>query len=136
MTRLYREDRLPLRLEDVVGIFTVGVSWRVVVADGEWNGGTGVHIAQLVTNNGGTADFRSALPDYLGEVAPAVKELHERAGDTIQGTEETHLVVVHQVGDHLTDLVLADTVTDVLAVSTTVNASIMGLARSLSNILL
>ena len=131
MAHLYREHWLALGFEDVVGIFTVGVSWRVVVADGERNRGIGVHIAQLVTNNRGTADFRSALPDDLGEMAPAVKELHERAGDTIQGTEETHLVVVHQVGDHLADVVLADTVTDVLAVSTTVNASVMGLARSL-----
>ena len=128
MTRLYREDWLSLRLEDVVGIFTVGVPWRVVVADGERNGGIGVHVAQLVTNNGGTADFRGALPDNLGEMAPAVKELHERAGDTVQGTEEAHLVVVHQVGDHLTDVVLADTVTDVLAVTTTVNASILGVS--------
>ena len=128
MTHLYREHWLALRFEDVVGIFTVGVSWRVVVADGERNGGTGVHIAQLVTNNGGAADFRSALPDDLGEVAPAVKELHDRAGDTIQGTEETHLVVVHQVGNHLTDVVLADTVTNVLAVSTAVNASAMGVS--------
>ena len=119
------------RLQNVVGVFPVGVSGWAVVADGERHGFAGIDVAQAIAHDGGTANLLGVLPDNLGEVTPAVKELHERAGDTIQGTEETHLVVVHQVGDHLADVVLADTVTDVLAVSTTVNASVMGLARSL-----
>ena len=113
---------MSLRLEDVIGIFTDGVSSRIVVADGEREGRSGIHVAQLIAHDGGTSDLRGALPDDLAEVTPAIEELHEGTGEAVQSTEEAHLIVVHQVGDHLADVVLIDTVPDVLTIATTVNA--------------
>lgn len=108
-------------LEDVVGIFAVGIACRTVVTDGKGKGLAGVDFTQVVAHDGSTADLLGALPDDLGEVTPAVKKLHERASNTVQGGEEAHLLVVHQIGDHLTDVVSRDTVSDILTVSTTIN---------------
>lgn len=115
------------RLQNVVGVFPVGVSGWAVVADGERHGFAGIDVAQAIAHDGGTANLLGVLPDNLGEVTPAVKELHERGGKTVEGSEEAHLVVVHQVGDHLTDAVRRDTVADVLAVATSVDAPIKAL---------
>lgn len=112
------------RFQNVVGVFPVGVSSWAVVADGEGQRIAGINVAQAVAHDRGTANLLGALPDDLGEVTPAVKEFHERGGKTVESSEEAHLIVVHQVGDHLADVVRGDTVADVLTVATTVDVPI------------
>ena len=108
--------------QDVGGVLAVVVTGGRVVAHGErYVGATGV--AERVADNGGAANFLSALPDDLGEVAPSVEVGHVGAGGTVEFGEVHHLAVVHQVGDHLTDRGLLNTVSDVLTVATAVNGT-------------
>lgn len=66
----------------------------------------------------------SGLPDDLGEVAPLVEVAHARGGSTVGGREVFDLLVVHQVGDHDTDIASLDTVANVLTVATASNGAI------------
>lgn len=66
--------------------------------------------------------MRGSLPDDLREVTPALEQSHAGAVCAVQVVEEALLVVVHQVGDHLSNLVLLHPVPDVLTVPTTVDA--------------
>lgn len=127
ISNLCLENGLSHRLENVVGILPTGVSCRVVIADGERKGLAGIDVAQAVTHDSGASHLGRGLPDDLGEVTPAVEQRHDRAGQSVKVGEEAHLVVVHQVGDHLADVALLDTVTNVLTVATAVNAPAQGL---------
>lgn len=127
ISNLCLEYGLSDRLENVVGILPAGVSCRVVIADGERKGSAGIDVAQAVTHDSGASHLGRGLPDDLGEVTPTVEQRHDRAGQSVQVGEEAHLVVVHQVGDHLADVALLDTVTNVLTVATAVNAPAQGL---------
>lgn len=64
-----------------------------------------------------------ALPDNLGEVAPLLEVGHAGVGLAVGGREVADLVVVHQVADHNTDLVLLHTVANVLTVATASNGA-------------
>lgn len=88
-----------------------------------------IDVAQAVTHDSGASHLGRGFPDDLGKVTPAVEQLHEGAGQAVQVGEEAHLVVVHQVGDHLADVVLLHTVADVLTVTTAVNAPVQALVN-------
>lgn len=126
ISNLCREHGLSERLEHIVGIFPTGISCRVVIAHSERKGSAGIDVAQAVTHDSGASHLGRGLPDDLGEVTPAVKQRHERAGQAVQVGEEAHLIVVHQVGDHLANVALLDTVANVLTVTTAVNAPVQG----------
>jgi hypothetical protein len=64
-----------------------------------------------------------ALPHNLREVAPVVEVRHIRVSLTVQAFEIGKLVVVHQVGDHGPDVVGVNTVTNVLAISASVDVT-------------
>lgn len=115
-----------IRLQHVITIFTTNVThWRVV-ANGEWQGFGGINVAQRVADHSGTANVGGRLPDDLTEVAPLVEVGHARVGFTVRGGEELDLIVVHQVGDHNTDVAGLNTVTDVLTVTAASNGTARG----------
>lgn len=114
---------LSYRFQDVVGIFTVVVTRRRVVADGERQRRAGVNVAQAVAHHGRAADVGGALPDDLGEMAPLLEVGHARARLTVGDREVADLVVVHQVGDQHANLVILHTVSNVLTVTTAINGA-------------
>ena len=63
------------------------------------------------------------LPHNLGEVTPSIEVGHTGVGLAVQALEVSHLVVVHQVGDHLSNLVRGDTISNVLAIATAINGA-------------
>lgn len=100
--------------KDVVTVFVLVVTRGPVVADSEGNAAT-INVSKCVANLGGAGDVSSAFPDDLGEVSPLIKEIHGWVGFTVTGVV-TNLVVVHQVGNHLTNFSPGDAIADVLAV--------------------
>ena len=57
-------------------------------------------------------------------MSPTVEVGHVGVGLAKEGFEESELVVVHQVGDHLANFVRVNAISNVLAVSTAVNAPV------------
>lgn len=107
-----------LGFQDVVRVLAVVVTGGGVVANGEGNVGT-TGVAERGANDSSTANFLSALPDNLGEVTPGIEVGHVGRGLAVEFGEEHHLIVVHEVGNHLSDGGLSNTVSDVLTVATT-----------------
>jgi len=54
-------------------------------------------------------------------VTPFFEVGHIRGGLTVEAFKVTELVIVHQVGDHLSNVVSGDAVSDVLTISTAIN---------------
>jgi hypothetical protein len=104
------------------------LTWRAVVADGEGDGRAGIDVAKAVASNSSTANLGGSFPHNLGEMTPFLEQAHVGAGLSIEVLKVTNLVVIHQVGDHDSNVVRGGTVTDVLAVSATVDASMRLLA--------
>lgn len=115
-----------IRLQHVITIFTTNVTHWGVVANSEWQGVGGVNVAQGVADHSGTANVGGRLPDDLTEVTPLVEVGHAGVGFTVRGGEELDFTVVHQVGDHNTDITGLNTVTDVLTVAATINGTARG----------
>lgn len=65
-----------------------------------------------------------ALPHDLGEMTPFVEVGHAGLALAIVWAEVALLIVVHQISDHLTDVVCADAVSNVLTISATVDAPV------------
>lgn len=122
---LRRVEGVSKRSEDVVSVFTRKVTRRVVVADGEGRWLTRVHVAEGIANDSSAADRDRALPHDLREMAPLLEISHVRVGLAVQTIIVAELIVVHQIGDHDSDLVSRNTVSDVLTIATTADVSVM-----------
>lgn len=119
-------DGVAQRGEDVITVFTGVITRGRVVADGEGERAARVDVSEAVAHHGSAAHMGGALPDDLGEVTPLLEIGHAGVGLAVGGGEVFNLVVVHQVGEHDTDLACLDTVADVLAVTTAIKGAAGG----------
>jgi hypothetical protein len=93
-----------------------------IVADSERDIGT-TRTAERRAYDSSAGNLSGTFPDNLGKVTPEVKVRHVRVGLAIQTFEIWLFVIVHEVGDHRTDVVGADTIANILAVVTTIERS-------------
>lgn len=110
---------------------------RLVVADGEVSRNVATSVAETLARavNSGAADLSGGLPDDLAEVTPLVESRHVGRVLAVLALEETNLAVVEELSDDSRDVVSLDTSSDVLAVSTSVHFSVVGVVAGLADLL-
>lgn len=101
----------------------LSLTGRAVVANSEGDCDGRVNVTKTVAGHGSATNVGGTLPHNLGEVAPSIEVVHAGVSLAIQGLEVAHLVVVHQVGDHLSNLFRGDTISNVLAIPTAINGA-------------
>ena len=106
-----------------MAVFTGAITSGEVVAYGEGERAARVDVFEAVAHHSSAADMGGALPNNLGEVTPLLEIGHAGVGLSVGGGEVFDLVIVHQIGEHDTDLACLSTIADVLTITTAVNGT-------------
>lgn len=106
---------------------------RLIIANGEVWG----NIRSNTCETAGTVlsvapDSGGGLPHYLRKVAPSLKVAQLWLA-TVSGIQH-HFIVVHLVGDHLVDLIVRSTRTNVLTIPSTTSLSVVRIVAAGCNL--